>query len=390
MTDYQDLLSALTRPSGTRTFAVTGRMLHAHQGAYAGGVVMVTGAGGSIGAELCHQLAQGNIRTLVLFEQNELALYTIEQSLTETASAQGFELVAVLGSVSNAQLVQDTLRTHAVDTIFHAAAYKHVPLVERNPIAGLSNNVMGTRVLAAEAKAQRVARFVLISSDKAVRPANVMGASKRFAEMIAQDHASRPSHTVFSIVRFGNVLGSSGSVLPLFEGQIAKGGPVTLTHDDATRYFMTPQEAAQLVLAAGGMARGGELFMLDMGPPISVQALARQMIKDAGLRVRDADTPSGDIEIEVTGLREGEKLHEELSLSQTRTPTRHHRILQVKEPCLSELELAATLRALEKAIAQNDATAARDTITRWIAADRMPSCPAAQIGKASNGGVLKF
>ena len=390
MTDYQELLSALTTPSGARALAGTRTIKAVHQDAYAGGVVMVTGAGGSIGAELCHQLAQGKIRRLVLFEQNELALYTIEQALAEIASTKTFELVAVLGSVRNAQLIQDTLRTNAVDTIFHAAAYKHVPMVERNPIAGLSNNVMGTRVLAAAAKAQHVKRFVLISSDKAVRPANVMGASKRFAEMIAQDHASRPSKTVFSIVRFGNVLGSSGSVLPLFERQIAKGGPVTLTHDDATRYFMTTQEAAQLVLAAGGMARGGELFMLDMGPPISVQALARHMIKDAGLQVRDPDTPTGDIEIEVTGLRDGEKLHEELSLSQTRTPTRHERILQVDEPCLSELELAATLRALDKAIAQNDATVARDTITRWIAADREPPCAGAQIGKASNGGVLKF
>ena len=390
MTDYQDLLTALTTPSGARACAGARSMPNAPRNAYAGGVVMVTGGGGSIGAELCHQLAQGNIRKLVLFEQNELALYTIEQALADIANAHGFELIAVLGSVSDAQLVKDTLRTHAVDTIFHAAAYKHVPMVERNPIAGLSNNVMGTRVLAAETKAQRVARFVLISSDKAVRPANVMGASKRFAEMIAQDHASRPSDTVFSIVRFGNVLGSSGSVLPLFERQIAKGGPVTLTHDDATRYFMTPQEAAQLVLAAGGMAQGGELFMLDMGPPISVQALAQHMIKRAGLQVRDPDTPSGDIEIEVTGLRDGEKLHEELSLSQTRTPTQHDRILQVDEPCLSELELAATLRALDAAIAQNDATAARETIARWIAADRVPPCAGAQIGKASNGGVLKF
>lgn len=362
----------------------------AYQDAYAGGVVMVTGAGGSIGSELCKELAQAKIRKLVLLEQSELALYTVELALSEVAIKHGFELVAILGSVRDAQLIRDTLHSHAVDTIFHAAAYKHVPMVERNPIAGLSNNVMGTRVLAAQAKAQGVSRFVLISSDKAVRPANVMGASKRFAEMIAQDQASRPSQTVFSIVRFGNVLGSSGSVLPLFQQQIAKGGPVTLTHDDATRYFMTPQEAAQLVLAAGGMAQGGELFMLDMGPPISVQSLARHMIEKAGLKVRDPDNPTGDIRIKVTGLRDGEKLHEELSFSQDRTPTRHDRILQVHETCLSELELASTLQALDKAIEKNDAAAARDTINRWIAADQAPSLAGAQVGKASNGGLLKF
>ncbi len=351
---------------------------------------MVTGAGGSIGSQLCHELINGDIRKLVLFEQSELALYSIELALSQLAQTHGFKLVAVLGSVSNAQLVRDTLRAHHVDTIFHAAAYKHVPMVERNPISGLSNNVMGTRVLAAQAKAEGVSRFVLISSDKAVRPANVMGASKRFAEMIVQDLASRPSETVFSIVRFGNVLGSSGSVFPLFQKQIAKGGPVTLTHDDTTRYFMTPQEAAQLVLAAGHMAQGGEVFMLDMGPPIPVRALAGHMINDAGLSIHNAQNPDGDIAIEVTGLREGEKLHEELSLSQCRTPTRHDRILQVHERCLSELELASTLRALETAIDKNDPAAARETINRWIAADQTPAHAGAEFGKATNAGLSKF
>lgn len=387
MTDFQTLLRSLNADACWRA---PHRIDASHDGTYDGANVMVTGAGGSIGSELCNALSKGKIGKLVLFEQSELALYTIEMALSDIAKEHGFELIAILGSVRDTQLVSDTLRTHCVDTIFHAAAYKHVPMVERNPIAGLSNNVMGTRVLATQARAQGVSRFVLVSTDKAVRPTNIMGASKRFAEMIAQDLASRPSQTVFSIVRFGNVLGSSGSVFPLFQHQIAKGGPVTLTHEDATRYFMTPQEAAQLVLAAGGMAQGGELFMLDMGRPISVQALARHMIERAGLEVRDAQNPHGDIEIKVTGLRAGEKLHEELFLSQTHAPTRHNRILQVHETCLSELELAAIMRAFEAAIKQNDPTAARETVARWIAADQAPRDAGAQRSKASNGGLSNF
>ena len=252
------------------------------------------------------------------------------------------------------------------DWVFHAAAYKHVPLVEANPLAGLSNDVLGTHVLAREAGEAGVERFILISSDKAVRPTNVMGASKRLAEQVVQDLASRSSTTVFTMVRFGNVLGSSGSVLPLFQEQISRGGPVTLTHADATRYFMTTQEAVRLVLYAGSFAVGGEVFVLDMGQPVAICNLVRQVIEGSGYSVRDMAHPDGDIEIVITGLRPGEKLHEELLISGQHQATQHPKILSAREECISEIEMAASLKALRLAIDAGDADAAKTVAARVV------------------------
>ena len=333
---------------------------------YAGRAIMVTGAGGSIGSELCRQILHCAPRKLILFELSELALYEIEMELGELVKACNCELVGILGSVGDGPLVRSVLVDEEVDVIFHAAAYKHVPLVEKNPLVGLSNNVLGTATLSAAAKEAGVARFVLVSTDKAVRPTNIMGASKRFAEMIIQDHASRASETMFSIVRFGNVLGSSGSVIPLFQDQVARGGPVTLTHNDVTRYFMTVQEAAQLVLTAGSLAEGGEVFVLDMGKPVPVRQLAVQVIEAAGYSVRGPQNPEGDIEIITTGLRPGEKMYEELTIGSGRTTTTHEKIFSVREDCLSELEVASALKHLKEAIAQHDDQAALAAVTRWI------------------------
>ncbi len=267
--------------------------------------------------------------------------------------------------------------THEIDVVFHAAAYKHVPLVEANPIAGLANNVLGTRTLADVANDAGVERFILISSDKAVRPTNIMGASKRLAELVVQDLAKRSDKTVFSMVRFGNVLGSSGSVIPLFKEQIARGGPVTLTHEDVTRFFMTISEAARLVLLAGsfahaGESRGGDVFVLDMGKPVKIRDLAVQMINAAGYSVRDSENPDGDIKILVTGLRPGEKLHEELLIGEGLLTTPHTKILRAQEDCLSELEMAGALRALRSAVAVGDATAARAVVIRWVDGYQIP------------------
>lgn len=334
--------------------------------AYTGRTIMVSGAGGSIGSELTRQLIHSKPKKIVLFERSELALYDIEMELTEVAERNGISLVPVLGSVCEPELTRTTLVENDVNIIFHAAAYKHVPLVERNPIAGLSNNVLSTHNLASLAREIGIDRFVLVSTDKAVRPANVMGASKRFAEMLVQDQASRSSKTVFSIVRFGNVLGSSGSVVPLFQGQVARGGPVTLTHNNVTRYFMTVQEAAQLVLTAGSLAEGGEIFVLDMGKPVPVRKLAEQVIVSSGYSVRNDQNPDGDIEIVITGLRPGEKMHEELTIREGRTTTKHEKIFSVREDGLSEIEMASALKALREAIAANNPDAAKDVAIRWI------------------------
>lgn len=332
---------------------------------YAGKVVLVTGAGGSVGSELCRQLVARQPRRLVLYEISELALYTIERDLhdlMEAAGGSGTEIVPVLGSVTDARLIRAVLAGHGVDTVFHAAAYKHVPLVEQNPATGIANNVFGTRILADACIGQGVRRFVLISTDKAVRPSNVMGASKRLAEMVVQDRARRSRATHFSIVRFGNVLGSSGSVIPLFREQIARGGPVTLTHDDVTRYFMTIAEAARLVLLAGsfedaGQAALADVFVLDMGKPVRIRHLAEQMIHGAGYTVRDEGNPEGDIEIRVTGLRPGEKLHEELLIGGGLLSTPHPKILRAAEESLSEEEMADAMRGLIRCMATGDADA---------------------------------
>jgi FlaA1/EpsC-like NDP-sugar epimerase len=299
-------------------------------------------------------------RRLVLLEMSELALYTIDRELREIAEGSAIEIVPVLGSTTDSRVTRAAMVEHAVEVVLHAAAYKHVPLVEANPIAGLYNNVIGTRILADAAMDAGVDRFVLISTDKAVRPCNVMGASKRMAELVIQDMAARSRRTRFSMVRFGNVLGSSGSVIPLFKEQIARGGPVTVTHEEVTRYFMTLSEAARLVLLAGSFpgANGCDVFVLDMGKPIRIRDLAEQMIEAAGLTVRDAANPGGDIEIVVTGLRPGEKLHEELLIGEGLLTTPHPKILRAREASLSEVEIAKALARLGVAIGQGDAPGA--------------------------------
>lgn len=333
---------------------------------YAGRTVLVSGAGGSIGSELCRQVLSCRPARLVLYELNELALYTVHQELTQLTEGTEIAIVPILGSVTDPRQVRQVLAQYEVQVVLHAAAYKHVPLVEANPLPGLANNVFGTQTLGHEAAVAGVERFILISSDKAVRPTNVMGASKRLAELVIQDLATRHSDTVFAMVRFGNVLGSSGSVVPLFQEQISRGGPVTVTDPRVKRFFMTIQEAVQLVLRAGAEARGGEVFVLDMGELVPILKLARQVIQSAGYSVRDDKTPDGDIEIEFIGLRPGEKLEEELTLSPDLTPTRHQKIFCAQEDKLSEIEVAAMLRGLRQALATNDVDAARSQLTRWV------------------------
>ncbi|MGB7418562.1 MAG: nucleoside-diphosphate sugar epimerase/dehydratase [Erythrobacter sp.] len=311
--------------------------------------VMVTGAGGSIGSELCRQIVAAGAARLVLFEVTEFALYSIHSELAALAAHSDIEIVPILGSIEARALVERVLAEHGVDTIYHAAAYKHVPLVEANPVAAVRNNVLGTRTLVDAAGATRVSDFILVSTDKAVRPTNVMGASKRAAEQIVQAAAARASHTRFSMVRFGNVLGSSGSVVPLFRQQIEAGGPITLTHREVTRYFMTISEAAGLVIQAGGLASGGEVFVLDMGNPVKIGELARLMIRLSGLTERTSDNPDGDIGIEEVGLRPGEKLYEELLIGENPQVTRHARIMKAREDHVGARELERMLNALNEA-----------------------------------------
>ncbi|MGV0887592.1 nucleoside-diphosphate sugar epimerase/dehydratase [Acinetobacter venetianus] len=302
-------------------------------------IVMVTGAGGSIGSELCRQIIKNNPKMLVLYELTEFALYDIEKELRQTAKC---EIIPILGTVQDQQKLERIIEQYHIQTVYHAAAYKHVPLVECNPIAGLKNNSIGTANSLNAAIKNGVETFVLISTDKAVRPTNVMGASKRMAELYCQAVADTQPNTQISIVRFGNVLGSSGSVVPLFKQQIARGGPITVTHPDVTRYFMTIPEASQLVIQAGALGTGGDVFLLDMGEPVRIQDLARQMIKLSGLTVREAGSLDGDIEIAYSGLRPGEKLYEELLIDQENTEyTEHTRILRSfeKHYPLAEIQL---------------------------------------------------
>jgi FlaA1/EpsC-like NDP-sugar epimerase len=310
--------------------------------------VMVTGAGGSIGSELCRQILLQKPERLVLFESSEFALYQIEQELSSIKDkfhAQ-VEIVPILGSVAHQQRVEQVLRSFNIQTIYHAAAYKHVPLVERNLIEGVRNNVFGTWRTADAARNVGVETFVLVSTDKAVRPTNVMGATKRFAELILQAYARENGATRYCMVRFGNVLGSSGSVVPLFRKQIQAGGPVTVTHPDITRYFMTIPEAAALVLQAGAMGSGGEVFVLDMGAPVKIVDLARRMVRLSGLEVRDAEHPDGDVDIVYSGLRPGEKLYEELLIGENVSGTEHPLIMRAEE---QELSWPALKHALEEA-----------------------------------------
>lgn len=314
-----------------------------------GRVVMVTGAGGSIGSELCRLAVMNGSRELVLYENSEFALYSIDAELAilNRQRSEPCIIHAVLGSIRDQRKLESAVRDHAVETIYHAAAYKHVPLVEGNPFEGILNNSFGTALVAQVAERLQVKSFVLVSTDKAVRPTSVMGASKRLAELICQDLGQRSATTCFSMVRFGNVLDSSGSVVPLFRGQIRNGGPVTVTHPEVTRYFMTIREAAELVIQAGAMAKGGEVFVLDMGTPIRIADLARSMILLSGHSVRDDSNPDGDIEIAYTGLRPGEKLYEELVIGTNVQPTAHPRISASQEAFLSQTELAENLMVLE-------------------------------------------
>ncbi|WP_146348388.1 polysaccharide biosynthesis protein [Phaeobacter marinintestinus] len=333
---------------------------------YEGRTVLVSGAGGSIGSELCRQLLGCRPTRIILYELSELALYTVHQELAQLIEGTKIEIVPVLGSVTDPRQVRQILAQHKVQVVLHAAAYKHVPLVEANPLAGLTNNVFGTQTLARAAAESGVERFILISSDKAVRPTNVMGASKRLAELVVQDLATRHPNTIFTMVRFGNVLGSSGSVVPLFQEQVSRGGPVTVTDPRVKRFFMTIREAVQLVLKAGSEARGGEVFVLDMGKSVPIMQLARQVIESAGYTVRDAANPEGDIEIDIIGLRPGEKLEEELTLSGDLIGTRYQKIFCAREEALSEIEVASVLRGLREALAASDPEAARAIIIRWV------------------------
>ncbi len=327
-------------------------------------VVMITGAGGSIGSEIARQVLSLGPTMLILYERTEFALYQIEYELrqkiqelaTSNSQVSDIEIVRVLGSVLDDKLLRKTISTYGVNTLYHAAAYKHVPIVEDNPFAGIENNVFGTELTALAARDCGVELFVLISTDKAVRPTNVMGASKRVAELVLQALADEPNNkTLFTMVRFGNVLGSSGSVVSRFREQIQKGGPVTVTHPEIIRYFMTIPEAAQLVIQAGGLAKGGDVFVLDMGQPVKIVDLAKSMINLSGLEVADAANPDGDIAIEFMGLREGEKLYEELLINENCSPTEHVSITRNNENYLSASELEPKINSLRHSIETFDA-----------------------------------
>ena len=320
-------------------------------------VVMVTGAGGSIGSELCRQIIQNAPTKLILFELSEFSLYSIDKELREYQEANGTDIpvLPLLGSVQHRNRLFNVMKNFKVDTIYHAAAYKHVPMVEYNTIEGVRNNIYGTLACAMAAVDAEVSTFVLISTDKAVRPTNTMGATKRMSELVLQALAAENDHkTRFCMVRFGNVLGSSGSVVPVFEKQIAQGGPVTLTHQDITRYFMTIPEAAQLVIQAGAMGKGGDVFVLDMGESVKIIDLARQMIRLSGFEVKDANNPNGQIEIKITGLRPGEKLYEELLIGDAVEKTTHPRIMTANEVMLSWPELSDILTRMDEACREGD------------------------------------
>jgi FlaA1/EpsC-like NDP-sugar epimerase len=350
----------------------------------AGQVVLVTGAGGSIGGELCRQIVLQQPRQLVLVDHNEFGLYTIHRELQALCGARNLvvDLQPLLGSVTNYPRMAAVCQAYRPAVIYHAAAYKHVPMVESNAGEGIANNVFGTLHMARAALENAVGRFVLVSTDKAVRPTNVMGASKRMAELVLQALASEASpqfggfgpvpgdqvknETCFTMVRFGNVLDSSGSVVPLFRRQLAEGGPLTVTHAEVTRYFMTIPEAAQLVLQAGAMASGGDVFVLDMGEPVKILDLARRMVQLSGLSVRDDASPNGDIAIEITGLRPGEKLYEELLIGDNPEPTAHSRIMKAHELFIPWPVLADELVSLGVAAQHNDLSAIKTLLQQHV------------------------
>jgi FlaA1/EpsC-like NDP-sugar epimerase len=339
-------------------------------------VVLVTGAGGSIGSELCRQIIREKPRQLLLLDHNEFGLYSIHRELEAlvTQCSADAVLVPLLASVGHTSRLRKIFETYRPHTVYHAAAYKHVPMVESNPVEGVSNNVVGTLNVVRASQAHGTAHVVLISTDKAVRPTNVMGASKRVAELIlqaaaqeARTHGSTVSNPCFAMVRFGNVLGSSGSVVPLFREQLARGGPITVTHPEVTRYFMTIPEAAQLVLQAGAMAQGGDVFVLDMGDPVKIIDLARRIITLAGLTVRDAANPQGDIGIAISGLRPGEKLYEELLTGDNPLPTEHPRIMRAHEAFFSWAELMQQLDALRQAAESEDIHTVKKILSTLVA-----------------------
>jgi UDP-N-acetylglucosamine 4,6-dehydratase len=342
-----------------------------------GKVVMVTGAGGSIGSELCRQIIHLQPTTLVLFELSEFALYEIERELHKLLEKHDLgnkvEIVSLLGSITNAKRIEKVCKTFTVQTIYHAAAYKHVPMVEKNPGEAIWNNVFGTLNTAQAALAAKIETFVLISTDKAVRPTNTMGASKRFAELILQALSQDSTYTRFMMVRFGNVLDSSGSVVPLFREQIARGGPVTVTDSRVIRYFMTIPEAAQLVIQAGAMGLGGDVFVLDMGEPIRIVDLAKRMIHLSGLEIRDESHPNGEIEINIIGLRPGEKLYEELLIGENVSETSHKRIMRAQEHVIAWSELNQLLNELRKATEIEDFEKVR-TILKYAVTGFLPQC----------------
>jgi FlaA1/EpsC-like NDP-sugar epimerase len=341
--------------------------------------VLVTGAGGSIGSELCRQILNLKPSRLLLLEISEFALYSIEQDLRGIMESCGsdVEVVPILGSVQDGNRCEEIFRAFSIDTVYHAAAYKHVPLVEHNPIEGIRNNVFGTLQVARAALSAGVSIFVLISTDKAVRPTNVMGATKRLAELIlqafARDKCAPPAKTKFCMVRFGNVLGSSGSVVPLFRKQISEGGPITITHTEITRYFMTIPEAAQLVLQAGAMCSGGEVFVLDMGQPIKIMDLAKRMVHLSGLDLRDENNPEGDIEIKAVGLRPGEKLYEELLIGGNVNGTEHPLILRAQEEDIPWLILESLLSELEVECDYGNVTRVRELLLLTVK-EYAPQC----------------
>jgi FlaA1/EpsC-like NDP-sugar epimerase len=318
--------------------------------------VLVTGAGGSIGSEICRQVIRHRPKCLVLLDHSEYALYAMDQELQTTVRRDflGVEVHALLGNVTDVQRCTSIFKAYKIGTVYHAAAYKHVPLVEENAAEGVRNNVFGTYYMAKAAIDAGVERFVLVSTDKAVRPTNVMGASKRVAELVLQGLAEKDHETVFSMVRFGNVLGSSGSVVPLFRQQIREGGPVTVTHPEVTRYFMTIPEASELLLQAGSMAEGGEVFVLDMGEPVKIASLAQKMIHLMGLEEKTDQNPEGDVEVQYTGLRPGEKLYEELLIGDNQVGTSHPRIMMAREKSLPWADVAQLIADLDVACKEHD------------------------------------
>ncbi len=330
-------------------------------------VVMVTGGGGSIGSELCRQIVQQKPQKLIIYELSEFALYSIQQDLLKLiqAKALDIELLFILGDVKNEDKLQVIINRYRANTIYHAAAYKHVPLVEHNIAEGFFNNVIGTYKVAKVAAECKVDHFVLVSTDKAVRPTNFMGASKRLAEMSLQALQEKHHSTRFVMVRFGNVLGSSGSVIPLFKQQIAAGGPVTVTHKEITRYFMTIPEAASLVIQAGAMGTGGDVFVLDMGEPVKIVDLATKVIHLSGLEVMD-DQGHGDIDIQYTGLRPGEKLYEELLIGDNVDGTDHPRIMKAHEEFLPHEDLMAALELITNLLQQNDYEELKKQLTQIV------------------------